>query len=99
MNDYEQQQQQASSFKRVPLPSHLANNGPPALDYNGSTASSLAGWEDEVNRPSVTLNSYYTTTNSSNGVKRGISDVNDAKEMQMDDYVQRYGPLSFNEEF
>jgi len=100
MNQYEQQQQQINSlnnFKRVPLPAHLAMDGPPALDYNGSTASSLAGWEDEVNNHTISVN--LNSLNSSTGIKRGFSDVNDVKEMQMEDYVQRYGPLTFNEEF
>ncbi|KAG7905942.1 hypothetical protein KL906_005012 [Ogataea polymorpha] len=39
----------APQIRRVPLPDHLAS-GPPALDYRGSTASSLADWESELDR-------------------------------------------------
>lgn len=101
MNNYEQQQLQNNN-KRVPLPSHLGMSGPPALDYNGSTASSLSCWEEEINNSSANrmqvLNDLYGAPVSGCGVKRGIEEIND-KEMQVNDYVQRYGPLSFNEEF
>ncbi|ODQ48981.1 hypothetical protein PICMEDRAFT_14487 [Pichia membranifaciens NRRL Y-2026] len=101
INDYEQQQLQNNS-RRVPLPAHLGMNGPPALDYNGSTASSLSCWEEELNHSSVNrsqmLNDFYPAQGNPGGVKRGIEELND-KEMQVNDYVQRYGPLSFNEEF
>ncbi|KAG7722646.1 hypothetical protein KL933_000301 [Ogataea haglerorum] len=39
----------APQIRRVPLPDHLAD-GPPALDYRGSTVSSLADWESELDR-------------------------------------------------
>jgi hypothetical protein len=107
MNLYEQQHainnmNDTNNFKRVPLPAHLANNGPPALDYNGSTASSLSCWEDEINRPHHVGSNFHSIdtfyNNLPSGTKRGISEVEN-KEMQVSDYVERYGPLSFNEEF
>lgn len=102
MNNYEQQQMLNNS-KRVPLPSHIVKDGPPALDYNGSTASSLSCWEDEINqRANHSINNFQTLNNDnynySSNLKRGIAEV-DGKEMQINDYVQRYGPLTFNEEF
>ncbi|GAV26878.1 hypothetical protein PMKS-000339 [Pichia membranifaciens] len=62
MNNYEQQQTQNNS-RRVPLPAHLGINGPPALDYNGSTASHLDYIESEVfwNRLYHTPNYSYST--------------------------------------
>ncbi|KAG0687692.1 hypothetical protein C6P40_001996 [Pichia californica] len=105
MNKYEQQQQQQQQNiinRRIPLPAHLSIDGPPSLDYNGSTASSLSGWEDEINSSSkIRLPNYSTSffhEQSKNLLKRGYEDI-DTKEMQVSDYVQRYGPLSFNEEF
>lgn len=101
MNNYEQQQIQNNS-RRVPLPAHLGMNGPPALDYDGSTASSMSCWEEEINHSSVnrsqTLNDFYPAPGNGGAVKRGIDELDD-KEMKVNDYVQRYGPLSFNEEF
>lgn len=96
MNNYEQQQIQNSS-RRVHMPAHLLSGGPPALDYNGSTASSLSCWEDEVNKTQNfhSLESFY---NEPKNLKRGIESV-ETKEMQMNDYINKYGPLSFNEEF
>lgn len=99
MNNYEQQQMQ-NKIKRVNMPVHLAMTGPPALNYNGSTASSLSCWEEEINKPQShnfhSLESFYDT--EPRNLKRGISDV-DTKEMQMNDFVDKYGPLSFNEDF
>lgn len=103
MNDYEQQQS-INNTRRIPLPSHLDGSTPPALDYNGSTASSLAGWEQEINS-SITdnmhnINKYYNVTphNEPSCLKRGFANV-EGKELDVGDYVQRYGPLSFNDEF
>ena len=84
-----------NSFKapmRVPLPNHM--DAPPPLDYNGSTCSSLAGWENEIE-----------TNNLHRGLKRNFEEnnnninENDMKERQVSDFVQRYGPLVFDEEF
>lgn len=103
MNNYEEQQL-ANSDKRVALPSHLTTDGPPALDYNGSTASSLSCWESEINQPHArsfqNIDSFYGDLNgkSATGMKRGIQEVED-KDLQVNDYIARYGPLSFNEEF
>lgn len=98
-------QQPMNAFQRIPLPAHLQTDGPPALDYNGSTASSLSCWEEEINnRHAVNgnnftnLNDFYKTQTVGFGTKRGIDEV-ESKDMQVNDYVARYGPLSFNEEF
>ncbi|KAH3660370.1 hypothetical protein OGAPHI_006956 [Ogataea philodendri] len=53
----------AAQTRRVPVPEHL-NNGPPPLDYRGSTVSSLADWEDALN-------------DGSRGSKRTFDDSND----------------------
>lgn len=97
MNNYEQQQKQ-NNLRRVQMPTHLLSDGPPALDYNGSTASSLSCWEDELNRTQNfhSLQSFYS--NDSKNLKRGFDDV-ESKDMQVNDYINKYGPLSFNEEF
>lgn len=106
MNNYEQQQV-INNNRRVPLPCHLQNSQPPALDYNGSTASSLSCWEEEINDVGNSnrfqnLNNYYTVGGSeksvNGGLKRGFEQL-EGKDMQVSDFVERYGPLSFNEEF
>jgi hypothetical protein len=101
MNNYEQQQA-LNSARRVPLPSHLQRDGPPALDYNGSTASSLVGWEEEIDRPSFATNMQALNgwSDSFNGIKRQAADMEkEDKEMHLSDFQARYGPLSFNEDF
>lgn len=101
MNDYEQQQM-LNSNRRVPLPNHLQRDGPPALDYNGSTASSLSFWEEEINRLRFATNMQTLDEWSEgfNGMKRPAAFMEkEDREMQVSDYQARYGPLSFNEDF
>ncbi|CDK24225.1 unnamed protein product [Kuraishia capsulata CBS 1993] len=91
----------APNIQRVPLPERFANN-PPSLTYNGSTASSLAGWENELERPVI----HQMSASGTSPIKRGREDdsgeseyVNVHHQKNLSDYVGRYGQLSFNEDF
>ncbi|ODV84324.1 hypothetical protein CANARDRAFT_29205, partial [[Candida] arabinofermentans NRRL YB-2248] len=106
LNDY--QQQHFSNIKRTPLPSHLQNQPPPLL-YNGSTASSLAGWEDDINSYSRPLQTFQNDISNASTMKRRREDdeisyqskvdTDTSKVREYDDYVSQYGPLSFKEDF
>lgn len=110
MNNYEQQQA-ANNMRRVQLPSHLSN-APPSLDYNGSTMSDMSGWENEINHSSnaiQSLENYYGNGIDHISVKRKRNDQEDedqdqpdeqfAQKKDLNDFISKYGPLSFHEEF
>lgn len=112
MNNYEQQQA-ANNMRRVQLPNHLSN-APPPLDYNGSTMSDMSGWENEINHGAnaiQSLETYYDNGFENVSVKRKRNDQEDQNQAQdqheeqfaqkkdLNDFVSKYGPLSFHEEF
>ncbi|VEU20194.1 DEKNAAC101070 [Brettanomyces naardenensis] len=102
------------SIKRVPLPSRLQNQ-PPSLTFANSSSgssltmssSTLSCWEEEINKPErrhmQTLDEIPSIVDNK-GIKHNLDEfiiIDDGAETPKDlrQYVQQYGPLSFNDEF
>lgn len=77
----------AASATRAPLPAHLSQ--PPLLVFGGSSGSLMSEWEEQApSQPHVEVIHLGTA-------KR----PRDEAALSLDDYQQRYGQLSFSEEF